>query len=154
MSCGYRFAILSFSGDTFKGSSHDRSVESVVQSGRMMSEPIHSWDSIRHHDGSLEVELETELEFEYGAELVGAEVVFAKGAELLDTELLELMSDCKQAIPKPSKNLPAIVSAGTILPYAAISSPAHLVCTPDHHFAVDMMQAGVQRSVTFSVVQR
>ena len=85
---------------------------------------------------------------------MGAEVVFPKVIELLDAELLELMSDCKQAILKPSKNLPVIVSAGTILPYAAISSAAHLVCTSDHHLAVDAMQAGVQRSVTFSIVQR
>ena len=85
---------------------------------------------------------------------MGAEVVFAKGPELLDAELLELMSDCKQAILKPSMNLPVIVSAGTILPYAAILSVAHLVCTFDHHFEVDTMQAGVQRSVTFSIVQR
>ena len=85
---------------------------------------------------------------------MGAEVVFTKGPELLRAELLELMPDCKQATPKPSKNLPVIVSAGTILPYAAIFSAAHLVCTSDHHFEVDAMQAGVQRSVTFSIVQR
>ena len=76
------------------------------------------------------------LEFEYGA------------------EVLELGPDCKQAILKPSKNLPTIESAGIILPYAAILSVVHLFCTSDHHFAVDAMQSEVQRSVTFSVVQR
>lgn len=71
-----------------------------------------------------------------------------------DPELLELESDCKQAMFKPSKNLLAIDSAGIILPCAAIVSVAHLFCTSDHQFAVDVMQAAVQRFVTLSVVQR
>lgn len=47
-------------------SEHDGSVESVEQSGRMMSEPTQSCDSIRHQDDALELELALELEFEYG----------------------------------------------------------------------------------------
>lgn len=77
-----------------------------------------------------------ELEFEYGPEPA------------------ELESGVKQAMFKPSENLPATDSAGIILPYAAIVSVAHLSCTSDHHFAVDAMQAVVQRLVTLSAVQR
>ena len=42
ISFGYKFAIRSFSGDTFIGSRQEGSVESMEQSGRMMSEPTQS----------------------------------------------------------------------------------------------------------------
>jgi len=45
----YKFAIRSFSGATESGSEHDGSVGSVSQSGRMMSDPTQSSDSIMHH---------------------------------------------------------------------------------------------------------
>ena len=80
--------------------------------------------------------------------------MFEDGAEPIGAEILEFELDCKQAMLKPSKNLPAMDSAGIILPYAAMLSMVHLPCTSDHHVAVDATQAGVQRSVTFSVVQR
>lgn len=80
--------------------------------------------------------------------------MFEGGAEPVGAELFEFELGCKQAILKPSKYLPAMDSAGIILPYAAIFSMVHLSCTSDHHSAVDVTQAGVQRSVTFSVVQR
>ena len=81
-------------------------------------------------------------------------VLFEAAAEPVGAEPLELVLGCKQAMLKPSKNLPAIVSAGIILPYAAILSVAHLPCTSDHHFNVEAIHIGVQRSVRFSVVQR
>lgn len=80
--------------------------------------------------------------------------MFKESVEPVGAESFEFELGCKQAMLKPSKNLPAIDSAGIILPYAAIFSMAHLSCTSDHHFAVDVTQAGVQRFVTFSVVQR
>ncbi len=84
--------------------------------------------------------------FEKGAGPVEFVVVFEYGPEL--------EPDCKQAMLKPSKNLPAIEAAGIVLLYATIVSMAHWSCTSDHHFVVDAMQAVVQRSVTSSVVQR
>lgn len=54
------------------GSEHDGSVELVEQSGRMMSEPTQSCDSIRHQDDVLEFE----LEFEYGPGPVEVELAF------------------------------------------------------------------------------
>lgn len=93
--------------------------------------------------------MELALEFEYAAEPVELELPFPEvpWAVELDPEL-------RHAMFKPSKNLPAIDSAGIILPYAAMVSIAHLSCTSDHHVWVDWTQSAVQRSVTFSVVQR
>ena len=155
------------------GSEHDGSVESVEQSGRMMSEPTQSCDSIRHHDDALELELGFELEFEYGAEPVELELLFEEspgaeelefeyGAEPVELELLfedspgaeELGPDFRHARLKPSENLPGILSTGIILPYALMVSAAHLFCTSDHHFWLDCTQSSVQRSLTFSGVQR
>ena len=87
--------------------------------------------------------------FEKGAEPVGTVPGFEYGPELLELEL-----GCKHAIFMPSLNLPAIESAGIILPNATIVSMAHLSCTCDHQFEVDLMQSVVQRSVRFSAVQR
>ena len=158
----YKLATRSFCGATLVGSEHDGSVESVEQSGRTMSEPTQFCDSIRHQDGFLEFELKFELEFEYGLGSVELELVFEYGAEPEEVALpfpegswvAELDPEFKHAMFKPSKNLPAIVSAGIILPYAAMVSVAHLSCTSDHHFWVDWTQSAVQRSVTLSVVQR
>ena len=158
----YKLAIRSFCGVTLVGAEHDGSVESVEQSGRIMSEPTQSCDSIRHQDGFREFELKFELEFEYEPGPVELELVFEYGAEPEELELpflegswiVELDPDLKHAMFKPSENLPAIVSAGIILPYAAMVSVAHLFCTSDHHFWVDWTQSAVQRSVTLSVVQR
>lgn len=74
ISLSYKFAIRSFCGDTLVGSEHDGSVEFVEQSGRMMSEPTQSCDSIRHQDDVIELELELELEFEYGPGLLELEL--------------------------------------------------------------------------------
>lgn len=117
---------------------------------------------MRHQNEPLDVMLEVELVFEKGGELVGLELEFVYGPEVTGLELefgyspevVESELDCRQAMLKPSKNLPAIESAGIILPYAAMVSMAHLSCTCDHQFAVDAMQVVVQRSVTFSVDQR
>ena len=166
MSLSYKFAIRSFCGATLLGSEHEGSVESVEQSGRIMSEPTQLCDSMRHQDDALELELEFELEFENGPELVELEVEIEWGAEPVElalelelpfsdgTEAVELDPDLRHAMFKPSENLPAIDSAGISLPYAAMVSRAHLSCTSDHHFWDDWMQSAVQRSITFSVVQR
>ncbi len=154
----YKLAIRSFCGATLVGSEHDGSVESVEQSGRIISEPTQSCDSIKHQDGLLEFE----LEFEYGPGPVELELVFEYGAEREEFVLpffegswvMELDPDLKHAMFKPLENLPAIVSAGIILPYAAMVSIAHLSCTSDHHCWADWTQTVVQRSVTLSVVQR
>ena len=131
------------------GSEHDGSVEFFEQSGRMMSDPTQSCDSIRHQDDVLELELEFELEFEYGPGLVEPELPFPE-----DSWAVVLDTDLRHAMFRPSENLPAIESAGNIFPYAAMVSIAHLSCTSDHQAWVDWRQAAVQRSVTFSVVQR
>lgn len=55
--------------------------------------------------------MEVEVAFANGAEAVGTELWVEYGSELLEFEL-----DCKQAMLKPSKNLPTIDSAGVILP--------------------------------------
>ena len=117
---------------------------------------------MKHHNEPFDVTLEMELVFEKGGELVGLELEFVYGPELMGLELefgyspeiADSELDCRQAMLKPSKNLPAIESAGIILPYAAMVSIAHLSCTCDHQLAVDAMQVVVQRSVTFSVDQR
>lgn len=72
----YRFAIRSFCGATLRGSEHDASVEPVEQSGRMMSEPTQSCDSIRHQDDVLEFDVAFGVEFEYGPGLVELELAF------------------------------------------------------------------------------
>lgn len=89
------------------------------------------------------------LEFEYGAEPIELELPFleASWAVVLDPGL-------RHAMFRPSENLPAIDSTGIIFPYAAMVSIAHLSCTSEHQAWVDWTQAAVQRSVTFSVVQR
>lgn len=149
ISLSYRFAIRSFCGATFVGSEHDGSVEFVEQSGRMMSEPTQSCDSLRHQDDVLEFVMGFELEFEYGPGPVELELTFPESPVAL-----ELDPDLRHARFKPSENLPAIDSAGTNFPYAAIVSIAHLSWTSDHQFWEDWMHSVVQRSVTFSVVQR
>lgn len=65
-----------------------------------------------------------------------------------------MVPDLRHAMFKPSKNLPAIDSAGINLPYAVMVSISHLSCTSNHHFWDEWMQSAVQRPVTFSVVQR
>lgn len=129
-------------------------MESVEQSGRMISEPTQSCESIRHQDEALAFEigllkfeygprpLELELTFEYGAELVRFALEFEGEVELVEFELAFPESpgtvgpdpDLRHAILKPSKNLPTTDSAGIILPYAVIVSIAHLFWTSDHHF--------------------
>ena len=84
----YKLAIRSFCGAILLGSEHEGSVESVEQSGRMMSEPTHSCDSIRHQADALELELKFELEFEYGPRPVKLELVFEYGAEPVELELV------------------------------------------------------------------
>ena len=97
-----------------------------------MSEPTQSCDSIRHQDDALELVMEVELEFEYGPGLADFELSFPESPVAL-----KLDPDIRHAMFKPSENLPAIDSAGTNFPYAAIVSIAHLSWTSDHQLWED-----------------